>query len=167
MRSLRVSAKRPDRRTQERGPGRLGPWGTMFIWAPVREPFATWDRSASRSTWARSAGVIVSPGIGFGAAGEGYVRCRTDIGAVDVQSDALQEPLDVLLAEVFIRAESAGCRAFVAFVDAPRQHVCATVERASMCLEHRAGNCHFAPASSFDHLNASKLRHATTRHCVV
>ena len=50
------------------------PLGTMFVWAPIPEPFVAWARSSSRSACCAEAQVAVSPGIGFGEHGEGYVR---------------------------------------------------------------------------------------------
>jgi alanine-synthesizing transaminase len=50
------------------------PRATMFVWAPIPEPFRA-DGSLSFATMLlEEAGVAVSPGIGFGPEGEGYVR---------------------------------------------------------------------------------------------
>jgi len=61
------------------GLGRAGwpvdpPAATMFVWAPVPEPFQAEGSLAFALRLAREASVAVSPGIGFGAAGEGHVR---------------------------------------------------------------------------------------------
>ena len=50
------------------------PRASMFAWAPMPEPFRTWAASNSRSCWSRRPSVAVSPGVGFGEHGEGYVR---------------------------------------------------------------------------------------------
>ena len=47
------------------------PQGSMFIWAPVP---TKQDSFSFAIALAREAGVIVVPGVGFGAYGEGYVR---------------------------------------------------------------------------------------------
>jgi alanine-synthesizing transaminase len=50
------------------------PRGTMFAWAPVPEPFAHLGSLAFAEHLARAAHVAVSPGVGFGPGGEGFVR---------------------------------------------------------------------------------------------
>jgi alanine-synthesizing transaminase len=50
------------------------PRGTMFAWAPVPAPFAEMGSLAFAERLAREAKVAVSPGVGFGPGGEGYVR---------------------------------------------------------------------------------------------
>ncbi len=50
------------------------PRGTMFVWAPIPEPFRSLGSLEFSKRMLREAGVAVSPGIGFGQAGEGYVR---------------------------------------------------------------------------------------------
>ena len=50
------------------------PKGTMFVWAPIPEPYAHLS-SIEFSSWLVSeARVAVSPGVGFGNGGEGHVR---------------------------------------------------------------------------------------------
>jgi len=53
------------------------PKATFFVWAPVP------DRGSS-TDWAarllREAGVVVTPGVGFGPAGEGYYRIALTVG---------------------------------------------------------------------------------------
>jgi alanine-synthesizing transaminase len=50
------------------------PSATMFVWAPIPEPFAAMG-SLEFSKWLlEEAQVAVSPGIGFGEYGEGFVR---------------------------------------------------------------------------------------------
>jgi alanine-synthesizing transaminase len=48
--------------------------GTMFVWAPIPERFRAEGSQAFALRLLREAKVAVSPGIGFGPAGEGHVR---------------------------------------------------------------------------------------------
>ncbi|MEM8787587.1 MAG: LL-diaminopimelate aminotransferase [Pseudomonadota bacterium] len=50
------------------------PPATMFAWAPIPEPFRDMGSMAFSKMLLSEAGVAVSPGIGFGEYGEGYVR---------------------------------------------------------------------------------------------
>ena len=50
------------------------PRGTMFVWAPIPDPHRDEGSLALALRLAREAGVAVSPGVGFGEGGEGYVR---------------------------------------------------------------------------------------------
>lgn len=50
------------------------PRGTMFVWAKIPSAFAHLDPMQFTQMLIEQAGVAVSPGIGFGAGGEGYVR---------------------------------------------------------------------------------------------
>ena len=50
------------------------PDATMFCWAPVPEPFRALGLLGFAKLLLREAEVAVSPGIGFGEYGEGYVR---------------------------------------------------------------------------------------------
>ena len=50
------------------------PQGTMFVWAPIPEPFRAEGSQAFALRLLREARVAVSPGAGFGPAGEGHVR---------------------------------------------------------------------------------------------
>jgi alanine-synthesizing transaminase len=50
------------------------PKGTMFVWAPIPEPFRAEGSHAFALRLLREAGVAVSPGAGFGPNGEGFVR---------------------------------------------------------------------------------------------
>jgi alanine-synthesizing transaminase len=50
------------------------PLGTMFVWAPIPEPFAHMGSLDFAVMLAREAKVAVSPGVGFGPGGEGHVR---------------------------------------------------------------------------------------------
>ena len=50
------------------------PQGTMFVWAPIPEEFRTLGSLEFSKLLIEDAKVAVSPGIGFGEYGEGYVR---------------------------------------------------------------------------------------------
>ena len=50
------------------------PRATMFVWAPIPEPYREMGSLAFAKKLLEEAAVCVSPGIGFGARGEGYVR---------------------------------------------------------------------------------------------
>jgi alanine-synthesizing transaminase len=50
------------------------PRGTMFAWAPIPEPYAALGSLEFAVKLAREARVAVSPGVGFGARGDGHVR---------------------------------------------------------------------------------------------
>ncbi len=50
------------------------PKGTMFAWAPIPEPYAEMGSVEFASTLVRDAEVALSPGVGFGPGGDGFVR---------------------------------------------------------------------------------------------
>ncbi len=50
------------------------PKGTMFVWAPIPEPYRELGSLEFAVKLAREAKVAVSPGIGFGESGDGHVR---------------------------------------------------------------------------------------------
>lgn len=50
------------------------PAATMFVWAPIPEQYAHLGSLEFSKKLIREAGVAVSPGVGFGSEGEGYVR---------------------------------------------------------------------------------------------
>lgn len=61
------------------GLGKLGwdvpkPGGTMFVWAPIPEAYSEMDSVEFCSMLVRDCDVALSPGVGFGPGGEGYVR---------------------------------------------------------------------------------------------
>ncbi len=61
------------------GLARLGwevprPRGTMFVWAPIPEPFRDLGSHEFALRLLREADVSVSPGAGFGPGGDGHVR---------------------------------------------------------------------------------------------
>jgi alanine-synthesizing transaminase len=50
------------------------PRGSMFAWAPIPEPYREMGSVEFASMLVREAQVALSPGVGFGPGGEGYVR---------------------------------------------------------------------------------------------
>jgi alanine-synthesizing transaminase len=50
------------------------PQGTMFVWAPLPEPYEEMGSLEFAKMLVKEAKVAVSPGIGFGPGGEGFVR---------------------------------------------------------------------------------------------
>jgi alanine-synthesizing transaminase len=50
------------------------PRGTMFVWAPIPSPYEEMSSSQFSIHMLESAGVAISPGVGFGPSGEGFVR---------------------------------------------------------------------------------------------
>ncbi|CAA9230152.1 MAG: Aspartate aminotransferase [uncultured Acidimicrobiales bacterium] len=50
------------------------PKGTMFVWAPIPEPYREMGSLEFATLLVREARVATSPGFGFGPGGEGYVR---------------------------------------------------------------------------------------------
>lgn len=50
------------------------PKATMFVWAPIPEPYREMGSMEFAKMLLEEANVCVSPGIGFGSYGEGYVR---------------------------------------------------------------------------------------------
>ena len=50
------------------------PLGTMFVWAPIPEPYRELGSLEFAVKLTREAKVAVSPGVGFGPGGEGFVR---------------------------------------------------------------------------------------------
>jgi alanine-synthesizing transaminase len=50
------------------------PMGTMFVWAPIPEPYREMGSVDFASYLVREAQVAVSPGVGFGHGGDGHVR---------------------------------------------------------------------------------------------
>jgi alanine-synthesizing transaminase len=61
------------------GLGRIGwdipkPKGSMFVWAPIPEAYAEMDSVAFCSHMVKECDVALSPGVGFGPGGEGFIR---------------------------------------------------------------------------------------------
>ncbi len=50
------------------------PRGTMFVWAPVPEPYREMGSVEFASFLVKEANVATSPGVGFGPGGDGFVR---------------------------------------------------------------------------------------------
>jgi alanine-synthesizing transaminase len=50
------------------------PQGTMFAWAPIPEPYRELGSIEFAKLIVREANVALSPGVGFGPGGDGYVR---------------------------------------------------------------------------------------------
>lgn len=50
------------------------PQGTMFVWAPLPEPYEEMGSLEFAKMLVQEAKVAVSPGVGFGPGGEGFVR---------------------------------------------------------------------------------------------
>lgn len=50
------------------------PQGTMFVWAPIPEPYREMGSLEFSTLLVKEARVATSPGFGFGPGGEGYVR---------------------------------------------------------------------------------------------
>ena len=50
------------------------PKGTMFVWAPIPEQYSDMKSIEFASFLVKEANVAVSPGVGFGRGGEGFVR---------------------------------------------------------------------------------------------
>ncbi len=50
------------------------PLGTMFVWAPIPEPYREMGSVEFASFLVRDAKVATSPGVGFGPGGDGHVR---------------------------------------------------------------------------------------------
>ena len=83
------------------------PKGSMFVWARVPEPFAALGSLEFAKALMREARVAVSPGVGFGPLGEGFVRfslieepdrireATRNIGAFLQKQDALARPAPV------------------------------------------------------------------------
>ena len=50
------------------------PKGTMFVWAPIPEPYREMGSLEFASFLVPEAEVAMSPGVGFGPGGDGHVR---------------------------------------------------------------------------------------------
>jgi alanine-synthesizing transaminase len=50
------------------------PGGSMFVWAPIPEPYGDMDSIEFCSMVVEECDVALSPGVGFGPGGEGYAR---------------------------------------------------------------------------------------------
>ncbi len=74
------------------------PRGTMFVWAEIPDPYKEVGSADFAMKLLREAGVAVSPGVGFGASGEGYVRFALvdDESRLRDAADRIGETLDLL-----------------------------------------------------------------------
>lgn len=75
--TVRIYQRRRDQMID--GMAKLGwiaprPRATMYVWAPLPEPFKSMGSLAFAEKLIRETGVVVAPGVGFGAGGEGYIR---------------------------------------------------------------------------------------------
>jgi alanine-synthesizing transaminase len=75
------------------------PPATMFAWAPVPAPFEAMGSMEFAKMLLAEAGVAVSPGVGFGEYGEGFVR----IGLVENEQRIRQAARGVK--KLFARAD--------------------------------------------------------------
>ena len=74
------------------------PIGTMFVWAEVPGPYADIGSLDFSIHLLENAGVAVSPGVGFGASGEGFVRFALvdEVARIDQATQRIAEALDRL-----------------------------------------------------------------------
>ncbi len=74
------------------------PPATMFAWAPVPEPFKQLGCVEFTKLLIEKADVAVSPGVGFGEYGEGYVRLSIGLEHIDDIIADLDQALDAATA---------------------------------------------------------------------
>lgn len=74
------------------------PLSTMFVWAEIPGPYADMGSVEFSIELLEKAGVAVSPGIGFGSTGEGYVRFALvdDTDRIELATARIAETLDRL-----------------------------------------------------------------------
>ena len=74
------------------------PVGTMFVWAEIPGPYADMGSLDFSIQLLEEAGVAVSPGIGFGPSGEGFVRFALvdDDARIEMATERIAETLDRL-----------------------------------------------------------------------
>jgi len=74
------------------------PVGTMFVWAEIPGPYADLGSLDFSIQLLEDAGVAVSPGIGFGPSGEGFVRFALvdDDARIEMATERIAETLDRL-----------------------------------------------------------------------
>jgi alanine-synthesizing transaminase len=74
------------------------PMGTMFVWAEIPGPYADMGSLDFSIHLLEEAGVAVSPGIGFGPSGEGFVRFALvdDDARIETATERIAETLDRL-----------------------------------------------------------------------
>lgn len=69
------------------------PLATFYVWAPV---FGGYDSASLAKALLEKTDIIVTPGIGFGKSGEGYVRMALTVGV-----DKLKEVVSRIKTEFF------------------------------------------------------------------
>lgn len=74
------------------------PVGTMFVWAEVPGPYAEMGSLDFSIELLEKAGVAVSPGIGFGSSGEGFIRFALvdEVPRIETATARIGEALDRL-----------------------------------------------------------------------
>jgi alanine-synthesizing transaminase len=74
------------------------PVGTMFVWAEIPGPYADMGSLDFSIELLEKAGVAVSPGIGFGSSGEGFVRFALvdETDRIELATERIGEALDRL-----------------------------------------------------------------------
>jgi alanine-synthesizing transaminase len=74
------------------------PLGTMFVWAEIPGPYAEMGSLDFSIQLLEDAGVAVSPGIGFGPSGEGFVRFALvdDDARIEMATERIADTLDRL-----------------------------------------------------------------------
>ncbi|HEX6912680.1 MAG TPA: aminotransferase class I/II-fold pyridoxal phosphate-dependent enzyme [Longimicrobium sp.] len=77
------------------------PRATMFVWTPIPAAFAHLDSVSFARMLLREAGVVVSPGVGFGPEGEGHVRFAL------IEPESRLEEAAARIARVLRRTEAA------------------------------------------------------------
>jgi alanine-synthesizing transaminase len=74
------------------------PQGTMFVWAEIPGPYVEMGSLDFSIELLEKAGVAVSPGVGFGASGEGHVRFALvdEVDRIEKATERIGESLDRL-----------------------------------------------------------------------
>ena len=70
----RSAPRRAVRRAQPHRLAVVPPKGTMFVWAPIPEPYREMGSLEFAKYLVSEADVATSPGVGFGPGGDGHVR---------------------------------------------------------------------------------------------
>jgi alanine-synthesizing transaminase len=74
------------------------PMGTMFVWSEIPGPYADMGSLDFSIHLLERAGVAVSPGVGFGPSGEGFVRFALvdDNDRIETATQRIADSLDLL-----------------------------------------------------------------------
>jgi alanine-synthesizing transaminase len=74
------------------------PIGTMFVWAEIPGPYVEMGSLEFSIHLLENAGVAVSPGVGFGASGEGFVRFALvdEVARIEQAAQRMADALDRL-----------------------------------------------------------------------